>query len=338
MPPTMARLCVTTNCRLACKKCPSKPEIQRYRGKSMDARWNPTRRNIVEIAGMGIYFIELDGGDILLVSWLPQALELCNELGLYSGITLSGQTLNQRLREWGEEWVGLPGVLRFSVEGGMSFHDAKRAAGCFEALVKGLEVAARVRGGKPTLLVLTLVPGAQGNINEAQIRPVLELARAYGAMIVANFLFGTYYSGWKDECAMMWKGLKDKESELDVLGWLGEQPEVLPFADKLAFLRAGGNDIENTFCRASEVILAVSSGNRIVRHCPYSPYLMAEITEEGGIRGAVEQLNELCRQEGAQPAGKIEDYCRGCGAVCHMCWFHGRGLTGLALERELMRF
>lgn len=341
MPPTVARVCLTTRCDLACDWCPFKRLRFRCGGKGVDAKWETTRKYIIEIADMCIPRIEPDGGDILLIEWLPQALEFINALALHCSITLSGQMLRQRLHDWGKWWLGLPDVLRFSAEGMPDYHDTKRAVGCFNALVEGLEATAKVRKKKPTLLVLTLVLGRGGNINRTQIQSVLELAQQYGAMVVANFLFGTHDMGRKDECGKMWASLTGQE--LEVLDWLSGQPEVLPFADKLAFIRGGGNDTENTTCRASEAILVISSGGRVVRHCSFSPHGSAQI-KEGGIRGAMAELDKLYQEKErlgqSIASGTVKNYCEGCGVLCNIgvCWARERGLTGTALADELMRF
>lgn len=338
MPPTVARVCLTTRCGLACDWCPVRRLKRRCGSKGVDAKWEPTRRNIIEIADMCIPRIELEGGDILLIEWLPQALEFCDALALHCSITLSGQMLRQRLHDWGKWWLGLPDVLRFSVDGAPQYHDTRRATGCFDALVEGLEATTRVRRIKPTLLVLTLVPGIGGNIDKEQIQSVLELAREYGAMIVANFLFGTFHVGRKDECKRMWDELT--EQELEVLSWLQEQPEVLPFADKLAFIRGGGNDTENPSCRSSEAVLVISPEGRVIRHCSFSPHASARITEERGIRGAIKDLDKVYRERRAEQSGTIRNYCRGCMALCYIGvgWAHERALAGPKLTRELMRF
>jgi len=337
MPPTVAQVYLTTRCGLACEWCPAIPLRRCYGGRGVDAKWDPTKRNIEEIADMGIPRVKLDGGDVLLMPWLPRPLELCNELGLHCSITLSGQMLRQRLSEWGDEWLGLPDVLGLSVEGNPQRHDKRRAKGCHPALVATLKASARVRRGKPTLLVFTLVPGIDGNIDEVQIESVLELAREHGAIIMANFLFGPFHTGRKDECRAMWTSLAGQE--LEVLDWLKGQPEVLPFDDKLAFIRGGGNNIENTSCHASEAVLVISPEGKVVRHCFISPHASVKI-EEGGIRAAVKVLDELYREEHAQRSGTITNYCQGCMALCHIGvgWAHKRGLVGPELTDELMRF
>ena len=339
MPPIVARKFLTTCCGLAhkCTWCPVVPLRRTYGGRGVSAEWEPTEREIREIAGMGIPWIYPDGGDVLLVPWFPKALYLCEELGLHTGVTLSGQMLRQRLSDWDIWWLGLPDILRFSAEGGPQVHDTKRAAGCFDAMVEGLEATTKVRKGKPTLLTLTLVPGPRGNIDKVQIQYVLDLARRYGAMIVVNFLFGTFQTRRKDECGRMWEGLT--EQELEVFAWLSEQPEVLPFADKLAFIRKGGNDIANPSCRASEAVLTISPDQYVIRHCFFNTHASWKI-EEDGIRGAMDKLDELYREKGAEMSGTIKEYCHGCLALCEMGigWAHERGLTGVALAQELMRF
>lgn len=289
----------------------------------MVAEFSAVERSIIEVAELGIPLIEPSGGDLARLQWLPEGLELCNQHGLYSTISLSGSEAESRLTDWGEGWLELPGILRLSFDGGETSHNRERGEGSFGATEAVLEAAVRVRGQKPTLIVFTLVPSIGGNINLIQFECILALARKYNVKVNLNPVFGTFFTGRMDDCKRGWTNLS--VDEWDALVWLWGQPEVLPQSRrKLAYALEGGNDITEPSCRASQAIVAISTDSKLIIHCYPSPYGNVPITEVGGLREAMASPE---RQHPPHRPGTIQNFCDGCCAWCGLVlgWHHNQG-------------
>jgi MoaA/NifB/PqqE/SkfB family radical SAM enzyme len=275
----------------------------------------------------GRRFALLTGGNPLFQARLPEIITSFNSFGLHTSLSLSGPMIAERLIEWDEEWIGLPDLLLFSIDGDDQRHDAiKRVQGSYRAALAGLEVA-KGRPEGSTHLSFIVIPGEQGNINLIQFTSVLKLAEETRTMINPFLLFGGDFSGKKERFDMLWSNVTDQEERL--LTWFFRQDRVLKQAQaKLDFLRGGGNNRKETHCGAGTTVLSFTTSDSLEQPCPHNINRTVPII--GTVKETLDSaewqkcLNQAGDQEGCEnchvwcndvtgilknPHFTVEDYC-----------------------------
>lgn len=285
--PKVLSLYLTSRCDNGCKHCLVRSP---HPG---DADFEKTVKNLREFKELGGVYVDLTGGNPLLVPWLPEILTLCKELKLYTSLTVSGPKIPKR----GEECFGLPSLLRFSIDGDEDFHNKNRGKGYFEYIREGLAIAQKVRKNKKTQLIFTVVPGEKGNINRSQFASVLKLAREFQVLVNVNPLFNIR---------------KMSQKELDDLRWFAKQADVQLSRGKLRFVLEGGNNNCNSTCRAVSSVVTITSDNKLILPCYHSPY--AKISIDNGLKTALETETraDLKNKEGSLGT------CDGCSIWCYV--------------------
>lgn len=284
--PYAVQLYCTTICPCLCKHCQVRSPFPGH------ANFDNVIRNLEEIARLRIPYVDFTGGDPASWPGLPEALDLSNRLGIYSSLTVSGPQIRRR----GVKFIGLPSLLRFSIDGIPEFHDRNRGEGCFDDLIYGLELAQKLRGSKKTQLIFTAIGGNHGNMDVETLSFILDLARTYGVMVNVNFLFNAFLSN----------------ETLDLLSWFGRQADVKCSKGQVRFILRGGNNTLDPTCRAVSSTLAITADNRLALPC----YHNAEqyLSLDGGIASALlsREWKDAQRREGRYP------FCRGCSVWCYI--------------------
>jgi len=282
------QLYLTTLCDASCEMCLVKSP------KPGTANHDAVMRNVQGLARAGVRYVDLTGGNPLMFEGLPEAIRLANQFGMISSLTVSGPLISRR----GEDIFGLPSQLQFSIDGTPAFHDANRGAGFYQHIVNGLEMAATLRPGrKPAKLIFTTLPGHGGNINIETFRSVLALARRFpNTLVSVNPVFGGQYS----------------PEEERLLRWFGRQAYVQMSRGKLRFLRQGGNNAKNPFCRATSTSAAITADSKLRLPCYHRA--QCEVPLEEGLANALAspERREALKYQGRLPC------CEGCSIWCYM--------------------
>ena len=312
----------TTRCENLCRHCKVRSPFPG------DASFNNVAQVLTQANNLGCRYVDLTGGNPLLVDWLPDALMLCNKFGLTSSLSVSGAMIAERMKQWGTDWLNFPGILRFSIDGNPDFHDANRGPDNYLHTVAGLEVASRVTQKGRIQIVFSAIPGSNGNINRDQLSSVLYLARKSGVLVNVNPLFGASLSS----------------AEIQDLIWFGKQSGIQMSRGKLRFLLRGGNNQYNPTCQAVRSVITVTPDNKLAVPCYYHQELAIPIGND--LRLA---LNSWERKRYLALDGR-HDFCQGCSIWCYIVpsflyhchnravtWLHG--LSGLQEVRDcLLRF
>lgn len=305
----------------------------RYRfNRGIDATYNTVVRRIRECKELGIKFVELTGGDPLLFERLPEVLALCKELGLLTILSVSGPMIVKRLQDWGEEWIRLPWLLRFSIDGGKTYHDLNRGEGFYETIRVGLEVTRRLRPEGTTQLMFTIVPGETGNLREDQFDSVFQLADDFLVKVNVNPMFGTEFSETKKKCDELWANLSWEEKRI-LSRLIGQKLIIEQSLAKIDFLLSGGNNLLLPTCHAAEAVVTISANDSLVKPCWHSQYSIIPIGERG-LRVAT--LESDPDQSCFGQSGKFS-FCDGCAVWCNLGPSKAYSLSDPALQRLVIR-
>lgn len=320
--PLVCILYLTTLCGGKCRQCRVRSNVKHPYNPATFAVYETVIRRIRECKNLGVKFIELTGGDPLLMDWLPEVLALCNELGLLTILSVSGPMIVKRLQDWGEEWIKLPWLLRFSIDGGETYHNSNRGEGFYETILVGLEVAKRIRPYGMTQLVFTLMPGSEGNMNRDQFALVFQLAKESSVEVNLNPLFGTEFTGTLEQT-----NLSDQEKR--DLHWLTRQEQIMEQSlAKIDFLLSGGNDLLLPTCCAAEAVVTISANDCLIAPCYTSQYSIIPI----GAKGLEAALKSRERFECLGQSGKYF-FCEGCMVWCNIGPSKAYSLSDPALQR-----
>lgn len=330
--PLFCILYLTTRCGGRCKHCTVRSDVRYRFNRGIDATYDTVIRRIQECKEIGIKFVELTGGDPLLFERLPEVLALCKELGLLTILSVSGPMIVKRLQDWGEEWIKLPWLLRFSIDGGKTYHDLNRGEGFYETACVGLEVARRVRPAGTTQLMFTIVPGDGGNIRDDQFQSVFQLAEKSLAQVIVNPMFGTEFSETKKRCDELWANLSRGE-KLILNKLTGQKLVIEQSLAKIDFLLSGGNNLLLPTCRAAEAVVTISASDKLVKPCWHSQYSIIPIGERGLRVAALESdADQSCFGQ----SGKFS-FCDGCTVWCNLGPSKAYSLSDPALQRLVIR-
>lgn len=331
--PLVCILYLTTRCGGKCRQCEARSNWRDPFNPATFAVYETVMKRIRECKELGIKFIELTGGDPLLMDWLPEVLALCNKLGLLTILSVSGPMIVKRLQDWGEEWIKLPWLLRFSVDGDRLSHNSNRGEGFHETIPVGLEVAKRVRPYGTTQLVFTLMPGPDGNMNHDQFASVLQLAEEFSVEINVNPRFGTEFSRRKEGCNESWSTRSDQEKR--DLNWLTRQEHIMEQSlAKIDFLQSGGNNLLLPTCRAAEAVVTISADDRLIAPCWHSRYSIIPIGERGLT--LKESLESKERLECLGQSGRYF-FCKNCMVWCYFGPSRAYSISDPALRRYIIR-
>ncbi len=285
--PKVCSLYCTSCCDNGCKHCLVRSP---YPG---DADFDKTLKNLTEFKQLGGVYVDLTGGNPLLVPWLPEILSECKKLKLYTSLTISGP----RIVTASPEVFQMPSLLRFSIDGDEDFHNANRGKGYFDYVREGLKIAGKLRNSKNTQLIFTIVPGEKGNIDREQFASVLQLARENQVLVNVNPLFNIK---------------KMSKTELSDLRWFAKQADVQMSRGKLRFVLRGGNNHCNATCKAISSVATISSDNNLVLPCYHNP--QAKISLDDGLKKALDSEKRLSLLE---KEGSLE-FCHGCSIWCYV--------------------
>jgi len=256
---------LTNECNLRCYYCMRRRnDLLGRPTPRISEEYGNVERWLRECPDLGIKLAELTGGDPSLWSkkdadgqdGLQKILSLCKEeLEIFTLLPLSAKGLCDSLtRQGGKDLLSLPGLLRISV------HDEPRNRGeSLKTVAKALESTVEFRPKGETQLGVILVPGANGNLQQELLKPILALAEESLAPILPIPVFDTWQNEEKVGFNELWSIIATEQQ--DVLDWFVRQPIVLPQGtDKVAFLLNGGNNLDSTNCKAAEAVATIDNG------------------------------------------------------------------------------
>jgi MoaA/NifB/PqqE/SkfB family radical SAM enzyme len=287
MKPILLHYFVTYRCNARCRFC----DIWRRedRNEIGDADGRDVLTNLPAARKLGARFVDFTGGEPLLARDLPVWLRAAKALGYRTSVTTNCILYPARA----SELKGLVDLLHFSLDSiDAETHDELRGVPCYDRVMESLEIARKL-GERPDIL-FTVTPE-----NFQEVEPAIELAQKLRLMLILNPEYP--YFGRIDGSVL----------DYDRLERWGRRPYVYINFGVLDLMRAGGNDPNDSHCRAVSSTLAVSPDNKLVLPCYH--HQNDEVAINGDLAAAVrsDARRKALEMQGRYPA------CRGCAVSCY---------------------
>ena len=264
MPPVIpvgVRAYVTDRCELNCQGCINAQSYRRFT-RSRDASFEEIRGLVLECKRLGIKCMELAGGDPLLWKWIIEILALCKygKERVHTLLPVSAPGLVSSFDRIGRDWLTLPHKIRISTPEHPRF-----GIRSLKAADEALEVLKDYRPTGTTQLGIVLIPGDDGNLRKDVLGPYFSMAEKQQVQIHLSPIQGSWQNGKWELCNSRWDSISKRQKS--VLAWAIRQSVVLPQSvDKVLSRLDGGNDHNNTVCKAGESVVTVRNGI-VVKPC-----------------------------------------------------------------------
>jgi len=282
--PKVCSLHLTTRCDHHCHHCVCD------RTKRIDADLDQTVQLIRDFRKLGGIYLDLTGGNPVLVDWLYDVLKVARDENFYTSITVSGpRSLKQK------KALLLPNMVRVSLEGDENYTDQNRNVKAYLPAVEFLAWAQKERTNE-TQIIWTAIPGVRGNINDDQFGSVLKLARKYEAMVNINPLFGGDFT--QDEMLNLRKYAKQAGCYFSL--------------GKSRFIMHGGNNPLQPTCLAASTVTTISADGYLVLPCFHNA--ISKIPLTSGLQAA---LDSEIRKKFLKIQGRLS-FCDGCSIWCYI--------------------
>jgi len=252
------------------------------------------KQNLTDLKKLGVKVIDFTGGEPLLHQDLHLFLKLAKEMGFITTITTNGLLYPKRA----ELLKGLVDMLHFSLDfADAKQHDEVRGVGCFDFVMKSIEIAKNL-GEKPDILFTAM--------NEN----IAELEKVYESICLPNDLVLIVNPIFDYNAVQTGAGLTSEN--MNFLSRMGKKKQIYLNAAFIELRRNGGNHVSKPICKAASTTLVISPKNELVLPC----YHLGK--KEYPINGDLvnlyksDEVQKLASLEGRLPE------CEGCAINCYM--------------------
>lgn len=291
MAPLVANYYLTYRCNARCHFC----DIWSLE-PGQEASLETISHNLNDLKRLGVKYVDFTGGEPLLRSDVGEIYQRAKALGFYTSMTTNTILYPQKAKEI----RGLVDFLNFSLDGANAeTHDQSRGVQIFETLVSSVELALEL-GEYP---VLNHTVTAQ---NYTRLHEIAEFAQRLGVRVWLNpaFTAHSHYNDKKNPTPEIVAAIESSARQYPNLGYNKAA---------LAFIRDGGNDINQPRCKAVDAVIAISPNDELLLPCYH--FAQQGVPIEG-------RLYELYREsetveEYRQSQGKL-DVCDGCTVWCYL--------------------
>jgi MoaA/NifB/PqqE/SkfB family radical SAM enzyme len=287
--PILCNYYVTLRCNAQCRFC----DIWKNKVHSTlrEQSLEEIAANLTALRRIGVRVVDFTGGEPLLFSGLPEALELAKNLGFYTSVT----TNTLLYPELAVRLKGKVDFLLFSVDSAIpEKHDRSRGVSCFHSLRESIRKATEL--GESVLLNHVVTDS-----NVDSIQGVVDFARAQGVMLKLQpcFAYGNV------------AGLSPQR--VDQLAAYGWKRDIIVDQAYLRFIKKGGNDPHTPMCRAVTSTVVISPDNCLVLPCYHRQVASIPIGETG-LESVLqsEEVRGFTQQQGRW------SFCKGCTVYCYM--------------------
>jgi MoaA/NifB/PqqE/SkfB family radical SAM enzyme len=287
--PITANYYVTLRCNQRCTFC-NIPHTNNG-SPSREPTMEQVRSNLRDLKRLGVWVVDITGGEPLLYRNIVEMVELAKKLRLFTTITTNGMLYPKFARAL----AGKVSALLFSIDStDPEEHDRIRAMKSFHLAVEALAVA---RSLKQPLYISHVVT----NQSYDKVEEMIRFAKDQGAILYLNPCFSFFGN----------EGL-DPEKAQGLEQYYG-RPGVIMDPAQLALISSGGNKTDDPVCRAVSSTVVISPENELWLPCyhfrqqglPIHNDLYELYTRSPVVR-------EAKRMEGRH------SFCEGCTVYCYM--------------------
>jgi len=287
--PTTCNYYVTLRCNQRCTFCniPHTNNGSPQREPTMEQ----VRENFRDLKRLGVFVIDVTGGEPLLYRNLVEMLALAKKMRFMTTVTTNGMLYPK----FAEQLVGKVDALLFSIDStDPDEHDRIRAMKSFHLSLEALAVARKLR--QPLYISHVVTNESFDHVDE-----MIRFAKDQQAILYLNPCFSFFGN----------EGL-DKEKAKGLVKYFGK-PGVIVDRAQLAHIGEGGNKVEDPVCRAVTSTVVISPENKLLLPC----YHFKE--DALPIEGKLYDLytySDVVRQ--AKEMEGRHSFCEGCTVYCYM--------------------
>lgn len=248
------------------------------------------KSNVLQLAELGVKFIDLTGGEPLLHKDIHLMAEFAKGLKMQTSITSNGLLYPK----FADKLAGNIDLLHFSLDSpDEEEHNRIRKVDCFNQVLKSIDIAKSL-GEFPDILFTAT------NETYRKLPRMHNLARQYGLVLLVNPVF-SYFGN---------PGLADEAVDY-VDEYCDGKMDVYLNKGFMKLRRDGGNNINNPSCKAVSRVIVISPYNEIILPCYHFGHERIKIDRSIKDIRQSERIKYFQRME-----GKF-DYCQGCTVNCY---------------------
>lgn len=254
------------------------------------ARLEDFKSNVLQLAELGVKFIDLTGGEPLLHKEIHLMAEYAKNLKMQTSITSNGLLYPK----FAEKLAGNIDLLHFSLDSpDEEEHNRIRKVDCYNHVLKSLEIAKSL-GEYPDILFTVT------NETYKKLPRMHEIAQAKELVLLVNPVF-SYFGN---------PGLNDEAIDF-IEEYCDGKLDVYLNKGFMKLRRDGGNDINDPSCKAVSRVVVISPYNEIILPCYHFGHEKIPIDRP---------IKEIRQSEKIKFYKKMEgrfDYCQGCTVNCY---------------------
>lgn len=279
---------VTLRCNLKCKFCNIWQQKENFNLPEQNI--NEIENNLKALKKLGVKLIDFTGGEPLLYQNLIAALKLAKKYGFFTTVTTNGMLYPK----YAAELKGLVDFQYISIQSvNAEIHNNITGTKCFDAVIKSIEVAKKVK--QKISLLHTVTDESINNIWE-----LIRFAQSNKCALRCNPCF-TYFGNDQFTPKL-----------IPELKKIFKEPYVTLDLALLRFITDGGNKIEKPLCSAINSTVVISPDNYLILPCYH--HALKKIK----IQNNLYELHELPEVKNiAKSVGRF-DFCNGCKINCYM--------------------
>ena len=248
------------------------------------------KSNVLQLAELGVKFIDLTGGEPLLHKDIHLMAEFAKGLKMQTSITSNGLLYPK----FADKLAGNIDLLHFSLDSpDEEEHNRIRKVDCFNQVLKSIDVAKSLGEFPDILFTVT-------NETYRKLPRMHDLARQYGLVLLVNPVF-SYFGN---------PGLTDEAVDY-VDDYCDGKMDVYLNKGFMKLRRDGGNNINNPSCKAVSRVIVISPYNEIILPCYHFGHERIKIDRSIKDIRQSERIKYFQKMEGRF------DYCQGCTVNCY---------------------
>ncbi len=279
---------VTYRCNAYCEFCHFGDHTS-FKDSSF-ARLDDFKSNVLQLAELGVKFIDLTGGEPLLHKDIAEMAKFAHNLRMQTSITTNGLLYPK----FADKLAGIINLLHFSLDSpDEEEHNKIRKVDCYKSVFKSIEIAKSLGEFPDILFTVT-------NETYKKLPLMHEIAKKYDLVLLVNPVF-SYFGN---------PGLNQEAIDF-VDEYCDGKIDVYLNKGFMKLRRDGGNDINNPSCKAVSRVIVISPDNEIILPCYHFGNKKIKIDRPlAEIRNS-EEIKYYQVMEGRF------DFCQGCTVNCY---------------------
>jgi len=279
---------VTYRCNAFCEFCHF-ADHGRYKD-TPNASLEDFKKNITDLAKLGVKFVDLTGGEPLLNGNIHLMAEFARSKKIKTSIT----TNTLLYPKFAEKLAGKVNLLHFSLDSpDRETHNRIRKIDCYDKVFESVEIAKSL-GEFPDIL-FTVTDETYKDLPRMH-----EIAAERDLILIVNPVF-SYFGN---------PGLSLKALDF-IEEYSDGKSDVYLNKGFVKLRRNGGNDISNPSCKAVSRVVVISPYNELILPCYHFEKESVKIEDSISEIFKTEKYREYLKMEGRF------DFCKGCTVNCY---------------------